>query len=1609
MASRLTVLYYAGSKWNELKNKEENSEYDANAAVTPTNKPYSHTGGSPVLAMELEDDQGAPLQIRLTLNNRQSKPLGTFTEPNNSYTFGEDPLVNPQIPQFHGMLNEFTRIIVYETDTFMTLFVGRIIKREETYDLSRGSTLTLTCRDALYELGKNVPFEESPADEERELEYRLTTTREESGSNNDTLLEHNEVRNHYHIIKQLIERTSYVNTSGNIEIGFTDTDKIESWTTSPKIKNWTEESIRITDPNSKLDVNKIKKNTLTEIQDQASAEVWAEGDGKMGFTFHLDATRLDPRLQANGATLLPQQDFVYSRRGYKNTNTPNTRGLAVKYAVNPIEETSGASLTVSDKARNMLQDGYEFEAHGAAYVSHLVLTYPYTKERDRGKPAGANPKGQSGMHFKFGNYITTSSPGATGTTGRKLMSAMLPSTKYWDMTTPDNWMGAINGYTWDMYDVLGTDTDTTEEEETLEFALIYVEPFDSNDDDLEDFSCNYADGDISQTWPNSAVSNGFLKKVAAGEYKSRTFHQVSSLHTKIGPLGRDIDAAGDNDADETGANVQQVFTSVTEYPYINYGTKTWIGNVQIQGKDEEGNHYVIVSSPQEDVIRTLTAGDVLYERSHYYEMDHSGAGTGNPRGAKIKFVSYPAADRGYKQTKKVHSPKATYQDLRNRIENEFLKANNKETKRLRTGTFRIKDYPHITMRGTAGLSSSGSTLYPSESFSGGVTPASYGMKRGCAVQSTSMASGSSDKFVGFITLTQSNNVTASLWKEDTLAEASPSVGSWQSGDTYSIYAQIRAGDSIRIENLLLGIAGDFLVESIYYSWANGQVYSELEVIGMNDKVVFKSRPSTEEDPEIISEIVDPIVIEQKDLGSGAYTAKGVLWWHDNENAETPTEVSDPLKKDYNTFSWSGGSIVVNSGRRRTYVFKAGDTDEALVRAGLTTFNDSNDPGAPNPPNTCMGPYTQYILYLDRDGVVDDLGRYSLNIDIIDYSDFGYVKADSYIELAYLNIGTLEAAGSRTIGKPGTSFYSRTIQFPKGIPNIQFLYVFDNTWGVASNIMNPGFSFNQNSLTSALLKPGARPWASNISIRKHTNENYNQIMWDNGTSNGASTLTYGDNTSISIAAGTKLSGLADNTTNYMYIDTSVSTTPQFTTVHSTAMGDNNLLLALIVVGADTNQTAPTILPFNSKTPTLNAVAIAANAVIADHIQAGSLDAKTITLSGTDGKIRTSDGVNRDESGNPTGSGIIINNAGIVGVKDNTKQFEIRATTGKAEFGEGACLLDDMGLWMKDQQHPINLQHGTGSTADYYYSMWGQSSAGHNRILFASRTNNGTYITDPEVNYLAPHIPGEIGLGGPQTGPWGTIYANTHYISIKASAPSATTATNWGALYIRGTTLYMKIGTTEYSVGSGSATVSYPLTATDGSAGSPSYTFSLDPNTGIFRLSNDKLGLVANGQPIILDGTSGAARLGIGTSTPSHLLHVNGVALSTQATWATSSDERVKENIVDMEPALDTLLQLKPRRFNFKDSYRPNRKDTEVGFIAQEVKEVVATAVQPVKESYGWKKSDEGVWVEDADNQIVIEDFEVLDTSWLLPMLVKAVQELKSQNDALTTRIDTLEGN
>ena len=101
------------------------------------------------------------------------------------------------------------------------------------------------------------------------------------------------------------------------------------------------------------------------------------------------------------------------------------------------------------------------------------------------------------------------------------------------------------------------------------------------------------------------------------------------------------------------------------------------------------------------------------------------------------------------------------------------------------------------------------------------------------------------------------------------------------------------------------------------------------------------------------------------------------------------------------------------------------------------------------------------------------------------------------------------------------------------------------------------------------------------------------------------------------------------------------------------------------------------------------------------------------------------------------------------------------------------------------------------------------------------------------------------------------------------------------------------------------------------------------------------------------------------------------------YGTSSDYRLKENIVDMTNATARLKQLKPKRFNWKKQDSGPLYD---GFLAHEVSSFVPEAVVGAKDA---KDSD--------DNPI----YQQIDHSKLVPLLVKTIQELEA-------RITTLEG-
>jgi hypothetical protein len=133
-----------------------------------------------------------------------------------------------------------------------------------------------------------------------------------------------------------------------------------------------------------------------------------------------------------------------------------------------------------------------------------------------------------------------------------------------------------------------------------------------------------------------------------------------------------------------------------------------------------------------------------------------------------------------------------------------------------------------------------------------------------------------------------------------------------------------------------------------------------------------------------------------------------------------------------------------------------------------------------------------------------------------------------------------------------------------------------------------------------------------------------------------------------------------------------------------------------------------------------------------------------------------------------------------------------------------------------------------------------------------------------------------------------------------------------------------------------------------------------------------------------------------------------ALHGNVTWATVSDERYKKDIVDSTAGLSFINALQPRTFKYKtlgelpetfSAYEADstevfkNSDTNHGFIAQEIKAAIAADSSIADGFRLWDDREDG-------SQEVAE-------AALIPILVKAIQELSATNDALEARLTTLE--
>ena len=143
-------------------------------------------------------------------------------------------------------------------------------------------------------------------------------------------------------------------------------------------------------------------------------------------------------------------------------------------------------------------------------------------------------------------------------------------------------------------------------------------------------------------------------------------------------------------------------------------------------------------------------------------------------------------------------------------------------------------------------------------------------------------------------------------------------------------------------------------------------------------------------------------------------------------------------------------------------------------------------------------------------------------------------------------------------------------------------------------------------------------------------------------------------------------------------------------------------------------------------------------------------------------------------------------------------------------------------------------------------------------------------------------------------------------------------------------------------------------------------------------------------------------------------------SSSTSYQTTSDYRLKENVIPLVSALERVNDLPVYRFNFIT----DTEKTVDGFFAHEVQSVVPEAIDGVKDG----TEDIGVITNIEDGKTIKSDvteptelkegtewtytgsrpvYQSIDHSKLVPLLTRCIQELSAKNDALEARIAALE--
>jgi hypothetical protein len=330
-------------------------------------------------------------------------------------------------------------------------------------------------------------------------------------------------------------------------------------------------------------------------------------------------------------------------------------------------------------------------------------------------------------------------------------------------------------------------------------------------------------------------------------------------------------------------------------------------------------------------------------------------------------------------------------------------------------------------------------------------------------------------------------------------------------------------------------------------------------------------------------------------------------------------------------------------------------------------------------------------------------------------------------------------------------------------------------------------------------------------------------------------------------------------------------------------------------------------------------------------------------------------------------------------DQSGNLGLGVTPSANSLSKGLDLVGGAGLWGTSNQTELtcNAYYNAGwlYKATAFAGLY-QMQSGQHQWSTAPSGTAGTAITFTQAMTL--NASGDLIIGG--TGANAKLTVGTTDATAVIAPGGTNTSLTLGAMGADGVLIFKAGGVSNGNIGTERARIT-----SDGILLVGTTDANLNSGIGTKIRASATIPVVGVVGSDSTNSNSGYTLYSTGAAAYRFFVTYGGTINATSITITAISDQRLKENVRDIDTGLDAIMALKPRRFDWKEGKGQDKKDV-AGFIAQEFEDVFPECVGTSM------AGEDGI------------EYKNINHETLIPTLVKAMQEQQALLVSLKARLD-----